>query len=377
VLHRTFGRNNGLRVAHVALGTANFGSQVFPGAGSGVGPDTARQIFEVYADAGGQFIDTAEAYQGGEAEQLIGQFVRSRRDDFVINSKFSVGRLGGEGEALRGNSRKAMTRAIDGTLQRLGTDYVDIYELHAYDAVTPIEEVVRAFDDLVRAGKILHGALGNVPAWLVALASAKAQARDLAPIAGISVEYGLAERSAERDLLPMAEALGLGVTAWSPLSSGFLIGHDLHSSGDASAPHWVGTKPAAAPTSKSTGDSTTMPPLPHWARNGRPNARDLQVRATVAKVAAKLSVSAARVGIAWLLSRDAAAGTAIVPILGARTPEHIRDTLQALDLQLPQAQLDLLDAASAPVLGEPHDHNAFHSGMTAGPEFQRPRHTVA
>jgi aryl-alcohol dehydrogenase-like predicted oxidoreductase len=347
--YRTFGRNNGLRVSEIALGTGLFGAH--EGIGRlirpGEGDESAASVFEAFAEAGGNFIDTAEGYQGGESEQLVGQFVGRDRDDFVIASKYSIGLDRTEGQARIGNSRKAMMLAIDGTLRRLGTDYVDLYWLHAHDAVTPIEEILRGLDDLVRTGKIRYGGLGNFPAWRVSRGDAIAAAHGWAPIAAITAEYGAAERSAERELLPMAEALGIGFGAWSPLSSGFLTG-----------------------TYPGTGGPEAR--LFHWAANGRPTPADLAVRDAVAAIAARLDATAAQVGLAWILNRARRSATALVPITSAPTAGDLKDNLHALDLELSAEDIEHIDSAGGFSLGEPHRHNLNGEMFVTSSDLIRP-----
>ena len=217
--HRTFGRLTGLRVSEYALGAGNFGTRW----GTGAEPAEAQRIFERFADAGGTVIDTAESYQLGESETLLGDFLAADRDHFVVATKYSNGVAKPE-MATTGNGRRNMIRAVEGSLKRLKTDRIDLYWVHFQDGVTPIEEILRGLDDLVSSGKILHAGLSNFPAWRVSRAQTIAELRGWSPIAGIQVEYSLVERTADRELLPMAEALGLGVTLWSPLGGGLLTG---------------------------------------------------------------------------------------------------------------------------------------------------------
>lgn len=342
--YRTFGRNNGLRVSEIALGTGRFGPLL------GADKTETRGVLDAFLDAGGTFIDTAEGYQSGHSEEWVGEFVAGRRDDLVIASKYSVGLDRTEGHARKGNSRKAMMAAIDGTLRRLRTDYVDLYWLHAVDGVTPMLEILDGLDDLIRAGKVRYGGLNNFPAWRVSRGVALTEQHHLAPIAAISVEYGLAERSAERELLPMAEALGLGVGAWSPLSSSFL-------------------------SSDYDGDPAEL--LHHWPGTGRPRAADHAVRDAALATAQRLGVSVSEVALAWLVARAADSTTSLVPILGARTAQQLTQTLGALELELAPEERHSLDEAGGFLLGEPHDHNRFHETLTTAEDLVRPAVPVA
>jgi aryl-alcohol dehydrogenase-like predicted oxidoreductase len=232
----------------------------------------------------------------------------------------------------RGTSRKAMTRSVEASLRRLGTDYIDVLWTHGFDRETPVEEIMAGFDQLVTAGKILYAGLGTHPAWKVARAATIAELRGWTPLAAITTEYGAAERDAERELLPAAEAIGFGVVAWSPLGGGFLA-----------RPSQEGK----APTSH----------VPHWTNAGRPTTRDLSVHAAVHDIARELDAAAAAVGYAWLLDRARHSTTSIVPVMAASHPEQLRQSLRALDLQLSDEQRHRIDAAGEPHLGEPHVHN--------------------
>ncbi len=325
--YRMLGRGTGLKVSEIALGTGLFGAHGGT-AGSnlhGIGAEAAREAFAAFADAGGTFIDTAEAYATGESERLVGELVASRRDDFVIATKYGVGMDGTEGDARIGNGRKAMMDAIDGSLRRLQTDYIDLYWARGVDEVTPIEEMLQGLDDLIRAGKVRYGGLGSMPAWRVARAQLLAPMNGWAPVTAINTEYGIAERSAERELLPMAEALGIGFVAWSPLSSGFLSGAD--------------------------------PRMPHWIANGRPTAADLAVREAVSELAARIGANSAQVGLAWVLRRARRSGTAVIPVLGADNGAQMAELLESLELELSDEDAVHLEAAGGFRLGEPHDHN--------------------
>ena len=216
---RTLGRS-GLIVSPLALGTMTFGNT-----GWGSADDVSQTIFDAYIGAGGNFIDTADVYSGGRSEELVGEYVAARemRDQVVLATKFSFGAQRGNPNAS-GNGRKNIHRALEGSLRRLKTEYVDLYWLHAWDSVTPVEEVVQTFADLVRSGRIRYYGLSNVPAWYLARAVTLAQAQGLpAPIA-LQAQYSLVERQLEQEYVPAAAECGLGITPWSPLAGGFLSG---------------------------------------------------------------------------------------------------------------------------------------------------------
>ncbi len=324
--YKSFGRRTGLRVSELALGTGNFGT----GWGHGAEREEARKIFDRYVEAGGNFIDTADGYQFGQSEALVGEFISADRDHFVLATKYTMGTTAADGISRTGNSRKNMVRSVEASLKRLKTDRIDLYWAHAADGVTPIEEIVRGFDDLVRSGKILYAGLSNFPAWRIARADTLAELRGWAPIAGIQVEYSLAERTPDRELLPMAEALGLAAALWSPLGGGFLTGKYR---------------------SSDEGRLKQLGMLVHTEKTPRETA----ILDAVLAVAGKVDVSPTHVAIAWLLHKAARSATSLIPILGPRTLEQLDGTLGALDVTLSQEQVARLDAASAIPLGVPHE----------------------
>ncbi|GAA2532403.1 MULTISPECIES: aldo/keto reductase [Streptomyces] len=321
MLHTTFGRGTGLRVSELALGTATFGTS--PDAPAP--PATARAVFEAFAEAGGTFIDTADRYQGGQSETVVGELLGADRERFVLATKYTSGSDGLSGIGSAGNGRKTMIRSLEASLRRLRTDYVDVFWAHLPDTVTPVEEIVAAFDDLVRAGKIRYGGLSNFPAWRVATAATLATLRGRAPVVGIQIEYSLAERTGERELLPMAEAFGLGATLYSPLAGGLLTGK--YRQGDT--------------------DSRRIerPETTHTAA----------VLDTVLEIADECGASAAQVSVAWLRGRAARSATALIPVVGARTTVQLDGYLSALGLDLSQDQYDRLERVSAVAHGIPHE----------------------
>lgn len=341
--YSTFGRRTGLRVSQLALGTGNFGT----GWGYGSERDEAKSVFDAYVAAGGNFIDTADNYQVGQSEQLVGEFIAADRDHFVLASKYTLGSAPSAGLSRTGNSRKNMIQSVEASLKRLKTDRIDLYWAHFSDGATPVDEILRAFDDLVRSGKILYAGLSNFPAWRIARADMMAELRGWSPLIGIQTEYSLVERSAERELLPMAEALGLGAALWSPLGGGLLTG-----------------KYRASKEGRLTGFAGV---LVHTEKN----ARDTAIVDALLAVAAELDVAASHVAIAWLLAKAGSSSTALVPILGSRTREQLDATLGAVKLALTAAQLAQLDAASAFELGTPHDAIVRSvAGITGGQAAQ-------
>lgn len=335
--HFTFGRNNGLRVSAMALGAGNFGTRW----GYGADADTSRQIFDKFADSGGTFIDTAASYQVGESEEILGHILAGRRDQFTVATKFALGGAEGTGVLQTGNGRRAMSRSVEGSLKRLGSDYIDLLWVHFPDFVTRIDEIVRTFDDLARAGKILYAGLSNFPAWLTARAATLAELRGAIPIAAVQFEYSLVERSGDRENLPMAEALGIGAALWSPLGGGLLTGK-YRSGSDGRLTAWNRLV--------HTEDDTT---------------KTATVDAVLA-AAEQLGVPAAQVAVAWLLERARRSPTGIVPIVGPRTVEQLDSYVAALDVDLGADTYDRIDEVSRIDLGQPHNQNAKTRVATLG-----------
>lgn len=336
--YRLLGRS-GLRVSPLSLGTMTFGSDW----GWGSDRDGSRRIFDAYAERGGNFIDSANFYTEGSAERLVGEFTRERRDRFVIATKYTLVTRKGDPNS-GGNHRKSMIRSLEDSLKRLNTDYVDLLYLHAWDGTTSSEEVLGAFDDLVRAGKILYAGMSNTPAWQISHMQALADVRGLSPLAALQIEYSLAQRGAERELLPMARALGLGVLPWSPLASGVLTGKytkaDLDLDPRSAAPS--GTRKGVA------------------AGNGALTEKNLEIAEVVKQVARELDASPAAVALRWTLDQPGVTS----PIIGARTLEQLEQNLRALELEIPSEQAQRLAAASVIELGYPHDFLALP--MTRG-----------
>jgi aryl-alcohol dehydrogenase-like predicted oxidoreductase len=342
--YRIFGRHTGLRVSELALGAGNFGT----GWGHGAEPGEARRMFDRYAEAGGNFVDTSDSYQFGQSETLLGDLLAADREHFVLATKYTFGASREGGIARVGNTRKMMVRSVEASLRRLKTDRIDLYWVHMPDGVTPVEEIMRGFDELVRAGKILYAGLSDFPAWRVARAATLAELRGWAPLAGIQFEYSLAERTPDRELLPMAEALGLGTTLWSPLGGGFLTGKYRRAE---------------------EGRLTKLGILIHSEKTPRETA----ILDTLEEVATEAAAMPAAVAIAWLRGKAAASATTLIPVLGPRTLAQLDDTLAALRLTLSDDQLRRLDKASAVPLGFPHDFlaNERNRNRIAGGDPER------
>jgi len=338
--YRLLGRS-GLRVSPLALGTMTFGV----GQGWGTDEAEAERILGRYAERGGNSIDTANFYANGESERMLGRLLRDRRQGFVVATKYSLTMRPGDPNAS-GNHRKNMIQAVEDSLRRLQTDYIDLLYLHVWDGRTPVEEILRAFDDLVRAGKILYAGLSDTPAWQASRMQAIAELRGWTPLVALQLPYNLTERTVERDLLPMAAEMGMGVLPWSPLAGGVLSGkyrpEDLARTAGAGA---------AMDSRKDINLAT-----------GRLSERNLAIAAVVSQIATELGRTPAQVALAWTLLHPAVAS----PILGTRTLAQLDDNLGALELSFSAEQIARLDAVSRIELGFPH---AFLASPVIGPMF--------
>ncbi|MBI1192183.1 MAG: aldo/keto reductase [Bacteroidetes bacterium] len=314
--YQKLGRS-GLRVSEICLGTMGFGTEW----GYGSDKDESRRVFQTFLEAGGNFLDTANRYTEGTSERFLGEFVKEsgRRDELVIASKYSLftqpNRINDGG-----NHRKNLVQSVEGSLKRLQVDYLDVLWLHAWDFMTPEEEVMRALDDLVRAGKVLYLGVSDTPAWLAARCNTLAELRGWTAFVGLQVEYSLITRDAERDLLPMAEHLGLGATAWGPMAGGALTGKYLQKS-----------------------DAGRLKP-----ESKRLNARSVKITKAVVSVAEQIGCSPSHVALNWVRRRA-------IPIVGTRNASQLSDSLGCLNFALNERQLEKLDKASEFELGFPHD----------------------
>ena len=309
--------NSGLRVSPMCLGTMTFGEDW----GWGADFDTSEQIFNTYADRGGNFIDTANLYTNGTSEKFLGKLLEGKRDNFVLATKYSLS-MNPKNPNAGGNHRRSMIRAVENSLKRLNTDYIDLYWLHIWDYRNSIEEVLRALDDLVRQGKILHIGLSDTPAWVVSEGQAIARLRGWTPISAIQVHYNLVERTSEADLIPMAQHHGITPLAWSPLAGGVLAGK--YSKEDLEKKDEDGGRKAMSQSL------------------GQLNERSIEIGEKVKEIAEEIGRSPSQVSLNWLLQQPG--GT--IPIVGARKLSHVEDNLQAIDFTLTPEQIERLDRAS-------------------------------
>ena len=327
--YRLLGRS-GLRVSALSLGTMTFG--VAQGWGSS--DEEAQKIFNLYTERGGNFIDTANFYANGRSESIVAKLVHGQRHRFAIATKYSLTMQPGDPNAS-GNHRKNMLRSIEDSLRRLQTDYVDLLYLHMWDSRTPVEEILRAFDDLVRAGKILYVGISDTPAWQVSRMQAIADLRGWSPLVALQIPYNLTERTVERDLIPMAREMGLGVLPWSPLAGGVLSGK------------YAQKDLVKAPAGMGIGlDSRKDINL----ATGRLNEHNLAIALGVATMAEEMHCTPAQIALAWTLLNPGVTST----ILGTRTFAQLQDNLGALEVTFSADQKARLDAVSKIDPGFPH-----------------------
>jgi len=341
----TLGRT-GLKVSRLALGTMTFGTEW----GWGADKDTARQLVDAYVEAGGNFFDTADLYTNGTSEAWLGEFIAERglRDRAVIATKFSYNAQPGNPNA-GGNGRKNILRAVEGSLQRLRTDYIDLYILHTWDRVTPAEEVMRTLDDLVRVGKVRHVGLSDVPAWYASRAQAIAELRGYEPLSALQLEYSLAERSIEHEFVPLGSEHGMGIMVWSPLASGLLSGKYRASDNGGSG------RLDAMRQSTNPGFQKFTPR--NWA-----------IVAELEAVAGEIGRSMAEVALNWVANRPGVASV----IVGATRLQQLQANLAALSFELSPSQHARLAGAGAPERPFPYTffgeeiQGMIHGGATVG-----------
>lgn len=329
--YRLLGKS-GLRVSQIALGTMTFGTA----ADWSRPEEECRPVFDAFVEAGGNFIDTANMYTGGESERIVGRMVASDRDRFVIASKYANAVPGSGDPNAAGMHRKSLAHSLDASLKRLGVDYIDLYFVHWWDFTAPVEEVQRALDDAVSAGKILHVGLSDVPAWVVSRAQTFHDLRGLVPVSAMQLEYSLVQRSIEREHLPLAAAHDIGVTAWSPLAGGILTGKYTRSVGSGG---------------NNRMDSMQLQPL---------DARNREIAEALDGIADGLGATSGQVALAWMMARG------VVPIVGATRAEQLTENLRAADIMLSADTLAALDAASAFDTGHPYNMLEWDMPMALG-----------
>ncbi len=315
--YKLFGKS-GLRVSELALGTMTFGEEW----GWGSNKSDSKKVFDVFAKEGGNFIDTANRYTEGTSEKYVGEFINADREHFVLATKYTLF-MRRDDPNFSGNHRKNMVQALDASLKRLKTDYIDLYWLHAWDYTTPEEEVLRALDDMVRAGKILYVGISDTPAWIVSRMNAIAELRGWTQFTGLQIKYSLLERTVERELLPMARKLDIAVTPWGVLDGGILTGKYNKKRDEA----------GRAQIYKSISDEK------------------LKIAAEVIKIAEEIGETPSQVALNWVRQQPGV----IIPIIGAKTEKQLKDNLECLKFSLNDDQLNKLDEVSKVELGFPHE----------------------
>lgn len=325
--YSTLGRS-GLRVSPLCLGTMTFGTEW----GWGAEEEVSRSLFDRYIEVGGNFLDTADGYTGGKSEELIGKFIaeRSLRDRVVMATKFTFNAEPGNPNA-GGNGRKNIYRALHGSLRRLQTDYIDLYWLHAWDTVTPVEEVISTLNDLVREGKIRHYGFSDTPAWYVARAQTLAEQQGKERLIALQLEYSLVERNIEREHIPAAQELGLGICPWSPLAGGFLSGK-----------YTQGKSSSDGRLEKVKGSNN-----PTFAKFTEQNWKILD---TLVDVSKQLGRAPAQVALNWVATQPGVTST----ILGASKLAQLEDNLSAIEFSIPAELRRQLDVVSAPASIHPY-----------------------
>ncbi len=294
--------------------------------GYGADERESHRILAAYAEAGGNFIDTANKYHEGQSEEIVGRFLGTDRERWVVASKYTLAMRPGDPNAA-GNSRKNLRQSVEASLRRLRTDYLDVLYVHAWDYATPVEEVMRSLDDLVRAGKVGYVALSDAPAWVAAQANTLASLHGWTPFVALQAEYSLIERTAERELLPVADAFGLSFMAWAPMGGGVLTGKYSRSSGGPP----VDTKRA-------------------HQNQPRLTERNLEIAREVDRIAGELGATSAQVAVAWIRQRS----RHIIPIVGVRRLDQLHDVLRNTEIDLSAGQLSRLDDVSMIELGFPY-----------------------
>jgi aryl-alcohol dehydrogenase-like predicted oxidoreductase len=344
--YSTLGRS-GLRVSPLCLGTMTFGTEW----GWGAEENVSRSLFDRYIEQGGNFIDTADGYTGGKSEELVGKFIADRglRDRVVLATKFTFNAEQGNPNA-GGNGRKNIYRALHGSLRRLQTDFIDLYWLHAWDTVTPVEEVVSTLNDLVQQGKIRHYGFSDTPAWYVARAYTLAEKEAKERLVALQLEYSLVERNIEREHIPAAQEFGLGICPWSPLASGFLTGKYKRQGND-------GKGDGRLEKTKDSGNPTLA----------RFNERNWEILDVLLAISKQLGRPPAQIALNWVATQPGVTST----ILGASKLPQLEDNLRAIEFSIPAELRQQLDKVSAP--GSIHPYMFFEpfiQGMIHGARVQ-------
>jgi len=314
--YKLFG-STGLRVSEISLGTMTFGTEW----GWGCDYNASKEIFDLYRNKGGNFIDTANRYTEGTSEKYCGEFIKGERDFFVLATKYTLYEEYGNPNGA-GNGKKNMVQSVEKSLKRLGTDYIDLLWVHAWDGTTKMEEVMRGLDDLIRAGKVLYIGVSDTPAWVVSRSNAITELKNWTAFAGLQIEYSLMERTPERDLLPMAKHEKMAVTPWGPLAGGALTGKYLNND-----------------------------PGRLLSDNPRLNERNTKIVKTVVDCANRMGITPAQLALKWVMQQD----KSYIPIIGATKAGQLEDSMNATELvDIPSDIMNKLNSVSSIDLGFPH-----------------------
>lgn len=315
--YKILGRS-GLRVSELCLGTMSFGEEW----GWGTDKKASQEVFDAYAERGGNFIDTANRYTEGTSEKFVGDFIASDRDHFVLATKYSLFTEQGDPNKA-GNHRKSMVHAVEGSLKRLNTDYIDLYWLHAWDFTTPIDEIMRALDDLVRAGKVLHIGISDTPAYIVSRANTLAELRGWTQFVGYQIEYSMIERTVEREMIPTGMFYNMPILAWSTLAGGLLSGKYASKNQDGERGDRFGDRVLTE--------------------------KEQAIADAVLEVAEEIGRSSSQVATRWAIQKPGN----VIPILGAKKLSYLVDTLGCLEFELTDEHMQKLDEVSAVEMGFP------------------------
>ncbi|MFM8741421.1 MAG: aldo/keto reductase [Cytophagales bacterium] len=306
--YKLFGQS-GLRVSELSLGTMGFGTEWKWGADK----EFSQKIFDAYANAGGNFLDTANRYTEGTSEKFVGDFIAKDRDHFVVATKYTLRDRSGDLN-FAGNHRKNLMRSVKESLWRLNTDYIDVLWVHMWDTLTPTEEIMKGLEDLITRGMVHYIGISDTPAWVVSQANTMAQLRGWNQFVGLQIEYSLIQRTVEAELLPMAKAYGMTITPWAPLAGGALTGKYLK-----------GDKGRLPDTSIRLGERAT------------------NITKKVVAIADRLGVTATQVAINWTRQHK---GQSVIPIVGATNESQVEDVLGCLKFELPADAISELNEVS-------------------------------
>jgi aryl-alcohol dehydrogenase-like predicted oxidoreductase len=344
---------SGLRVSELCLGAMTFGED-WGSFLKGASKEESKKIFNLFVQAGGNFIDTANIYQNGTSEKYVGEFIAPERDKFVLATKYTLTTNPNDPNA-GGNHRKNLFQSVNASLKRLNTEYIDLLWVHIWDYMTPIEEVMRSLDDLIRSGKILYIGISDAPAWIVSRANTISELRGWSYFIGLQIMYSLIERTPERELLSMARSLDIGVTAWSPLGMGVLAGKYNKDNKNKEPKRFDPNHPMV---------STFV------------NERNISIAKEVQAIANEIEKTPSQVALNWIINQKKKG--VIIPILGVRTQAQMIDNLGCLEFELDSEYMKRLNEKSKIELGFPYDfissdviRNQIYGNLYSSIEYHR------